>query len=86
MKSALTIPDVLQLSEIISQSVEFEMNIKTYLKIMGFGNSIENQIPQIQNKINGVKVNFNNSLEPDFIKFHSKLNSFKKKSIEIIIK
>lgn len=86
MKSALTISDVLQLSGIISQSVEFEMNIKTYLKIMGFDNSNEYHIPQIQNKINGVKVNFNNSLEPDFIKFNSKFNSSQKKSIEIVIK
>lgn len=86
MKSALTISDILQLSGIISQSVEFEMNIKTYLKIMGFGNSDENQIPQIQNKINGVKVNFNNSLDLDFIKLNSKFSASKKKSIEIVIK
>lgn len=85
MKIALTLSDIVQLSEIISQNMEFEMNIKTYLKILGFENTNENHIPQIQNKINGVKVYFNNSLELDFIKLHSKFSTSKKKSIDIVI-
>ncbi|WP_177764142.1 hypothetical protein [Flavobacterium sp. I3-2] len=85
MKSTLTISDVLQLTEVVSQSVEFEMNIKTYFKLMGLENVTTNKIPQIQNKINGVRIYINNSLNPNHIKMNSKFKSSSKKSVQIIV-
>lgn len=85
MKTTLTISEILELTELVSHSVEFEMNIKTYFKIMRLDTEKTNTIPRIHNKINGIRVYINNSLNPDHIKMNSKYNSNSKKSVQIIV-
>ena len=73
MKSKITALDIFALIEMMSEQVELEMSVKAYQKILGTCGSIEpKDITNIQNTINGKKINFNNTLNEDVVKFYAK--------------
>lgn len=83
MESCLTVTDLLELTKVISQNVEFEMNIKTYLKITSYIENSESSVVKIKPKINGIRVVFNNNLDSKSIKIKSKFSTDSKKLLKI---
>ena len=86
MESSLSVSDLLELTKVVSQNVEFEMNIKTYLKITSYIENSESSVVKIKPKINGIRVVFNNSLDSKTIKMNSKFSTDSKKLLKIKMK
>ncbi len=64
----------------IYNRIELEMNTKAYQQILGTCGSIEpDKITNIQDKNNGVKINFNDSLPENIVRFYANYTPYSKK-------